>query len=200
MQKDHLAPLLPDHIYHVYNRASGNEKLFLIEENYRFFMAKFIQYTHRFSDIYCYSLLPNHLHFLIRIKPEDQFTYPGAPIQDNIPLYISQQFSNLFNAYTKSFNEQHRRKGGLFMRPFKRKVVEKNAYFSKLIHYIHANPVHHSICSTIREWKHSSFHSLTTETPTVLLRAEVIDFFGGLNHFIQFHEQPIQLKLEEDYE
>lgn len=200
MGKDHLAPLLPNHTYHLYNRAPGSEKLFLSKENYRFFLEKFLQYTQPFCDIYCYSLLPNHFHFLIRIKPEDRFTHLSPPLQENIPSFISQKFSNLFNAYTKSFNELYGRKGSLFMRPYKRIQVEKDAYFSKLVHYIHANPVHHSICRTITEWEHSSFHSLTNAESTILLRNEVLDFFGGLKQFIQFHEQPIQPKLEIDYE
>ena len=56
--------------YHVYNHANGNEKLFLSDENYHYFLKKYYEYVHPIADIFCYCLMPNHFHFLIRIKEE----------------------------------------------------------------------------------------------------------------------------------
>ena len=57
-------------LYHVYNRANGNEKLFLLDHNYRFFLKKYEEYISPFVDTFCYCLMPNHFHFLIKIKEE----------------------------------------------------------------------------------------------------------------------------------
>jgi putative transposase len=62
--------LVPEASYHVYNRANGSEKLFLSKENYRFFLEKYRLYTDPIADTFCYCLMPNHFHFLIRIKSE----------------------------------------------------------------------------------------------------------------------------------
>ncbi|HRP60464.1 MAG TPA: transposase, partial [Vicingus sp.] len=51
--------------YHIYNRANGSEKIFLNEENYLFFLQKYIEYIHPIAETYCYCLMPNHFHFLI---------------------------------------------------------------------------------------------------------------------------------------
>src|ERR1035438_4711725 len=67
---DKTPPLESDFIYHIYNRANGNEKLFFEEENYQFFMDKFKLYVSPVAEVFCYCLMPNHFHFLVRIKSE----------------------------------------------------------------------------------------------------------------------------------
>lgn len=70
MNKYHQ-PLLPDHTYHLFSRAIGSEKLFLCEENYRFFLEKLNKHTSPVCGIYCYALIPNHFHLLARVRDEE---------------------------------------------------------------------------------------------------------------------------------
>lgn len=67
------APLEPDCVYHVYNRANGHERIFLSDENYRYFLAQYGKYVGPYTDLFAYCLMPNHFHFLIRIKGEKEF-------------------------------------------------------------------------------------------------------------------------------
>jgi REP element-mobilizing transposase RayT len=60
--------IIPDHVYHLFNRAVGNEKLFSEECNYPFFLQKLKKYIVTVADIYTYNLLPNHFHLFVRIK------------------------------------------------------------------------------------------------------------------------------------
>jgi len=60
--------LIPGGVYHIYNRANGREKLFLNDDNYTFFLKRYYKYLGRFLDTFCYCLMPNHFHFLIRVK------------------------------------------------------------------------------------------------------------------------------------
>ncbi|MCL4857385.1 MAG: transposase [Flavobacteriales bacterium] len=85
--------------YHIYNRANGSEKLFLNEENYLFFLQKYIEYIHPIAETYCYCLMPNHFHFLIKIREEQLLieyfknkTKAKLNLQDDINL---QGFKNL---------------------------------------------------------------------------------------------------------
>lgn len=64
--------LEPDKYYHIYNHAVGQDNLFNTDENYRFFLEKYAHYIIPVADIFAYCLLPNHFHFAIRIKPEDE--------------------------------------------------------------------------------------------------------------------------------
>src|SRR5688500_17328403 len=108
------AILIPENTYHIYNRANGNETLFLSEENYRFFIMKYKLYIEPIANAYCYCLMPNHFHFLIRIKPEQEirsFLSSGKSQAFDFERSISKQFSNFFSSYTQVFNKQQRRMG-----------------------------------------------------------------------------------------
>lgn len=195
-----------DTFYHVYNHANGDENLFRNDENFNFFLKRYAKYINAVADTYAYCLMPNHIHFLIRIKCSEEIEANLLKQKsdltgfENLSGLISKQFSNLFNSYSKSYNKIYNRKGSLFMRPFKRKEVGSDAYFSKVIHYIHANPVHHGFCSDIYDWKHSSIHSHLSNKPTSLKRNEVLQWFGEAKDFIKFHQQAIDGKLSLEME
>ncbi|GAA4060377.1 hypothetical protein GCM10022389_00870 [Flavobacterium cheonanense] len=64
--------LVPEAYYHIYNRGINSDKIFSSEENYLFFLSKFATYLNPICDVFAYCLMPNHFHFLIRIKSEDE--------------------------------------------------------------------------------------------------------------------------------
>lgn len=194
--------LIPDATYHVYNRANGSERLFLSEENYRFFLQKYKEYISPVADTFCYCLMPNHFHFLIKIKSEEElrkinlakdlqgFKNLEGLRADEFEKQIAKQFSNFFNAYAKAFNKATNRKGSLFMHPFKRKRVSDQNYLYKLVHYIHYNPVNFTTCNLPEEWPHSSYPALIGNEQTFLERDEVISWFGDKDNFLHIHLGP----------
>ena len=74
-----------------------------------------------------------------------------------IKYYLSRQFSNLFNAYSKYFNIKYNRVGKLFCERFKRKEITTDEYFNTLIEYIHTNPEKHGITDDYRDYEFSSY-------------------------------------------
>ena len=64
----YTADLTVDNIYHIYNRTNNKELLFKSDENRRFFLGRFKHYLSSYPDTYYWCLLPNHFHFLIRVK------------------------------------------------------------------------------------------------------------------------------------
>ena len=113
---------------------------------------------------------------------------------DIVSEFIMERFGNLLNSYTKSFNKRNKRKGSLFIDTMRRVEIADDAQLGAIIFYIHKNAVHHQYSKTIAEWKWSSYNSILNKASTILLRDEVIDWFGALEQFIRFHEQPIYLK------
>ena len=61
-------PLIPDAYYHIYNRGNNREDIFVEDENYRFFLQRYLQYIEPIAYTYAYCLLPNHFNFLVRIR------------------------------------------------------------------------------------------------------------------------------------
>jgi putative transposase len=187
----------PASFYHIYTHANGNENLFRTDENYRFFLKKFVLHINPVADTYCYCLMPNHIHFLIRIKEEEELrahlksagqSEETSKVFKNLGGLSPQAFSNLFNSYTKSYNKVFSRRGSLFIPNFKRKEIKDDAYLTRVIQYIHFNPVHHGFVKDIRDWPHSSYHSLLHSRETSLKREEVLAWFGGAEEFCKLHD------------
>jgi REP element-mobilizing transposase RayT len=194
----------PSSYYHVFNHANGNENLFREEENYRFFLGKYDFYIPPVAETLAYCLMPNHFHLLLKIKTEEQLlaAFPKFKTLEKLlgANCISKQFSNLFSSYTQSYNKKYDRAGSLFMKNFKRETVSTDSYFSKIIHYIHANPVHHGFVDAINKWRWSSYNTILSNADTKINRKEVLQWFNTKEGFIQFHQQPVYLKTKEMFE
>lgn len=90
-------PLLSNQTYHIFNRAIGNELLFASDDNYKFFLEKYGKFIFPVADTYCYCLMPNHFHILLKIKEDKimSFYYNNSGEKLNLQKAISQHFSNL---------------------------------------------------------------------------------------------------------
>ncbi len=66
-----MPPLQPDTVYHIFNHANGFENVFCETENYRYFMEKYRLYIYPIAETYAWCLMPNHFHFVIRIRKRD---------------------------------------------------------------------------------------------------------------------------------
>lgn len=194
-------PLICNSYYHIYNHAVGKENLFMERENYIYFLTKFGEYISPVCRTYAYCLMPNHFHFLIQVKEKQdveaffkELKKDKDEVDDREPdlsKFVMQRFSNFFNAYAKAYNKKYERKGSLFIDYVRRKEINNDTYFSRLVHYIHHNPVHHGFCKEINEWEFSSFISVLSEKKTRLEKEEVLKWFGDKDAFLQFHNLSI---------
>ena len=222
----YIADFEEDEIYHVYNRTNNKEKLFITDENRIFFLKRYKEIIAPFADTYCWNLLPNHFHFLIKIKSEQliieylqskpkealtaterkflvrvanlpkvgnpgNFQKVGNPGNNEITLceLIEQTFKRFFQSYALAFNKQHHRQGNLFYKPFKRIKIENDAQFTMALIYIHANAAKHGLVKDFTTYVWSSWHSIISNQPTLLLRDEVIKWFGSLERCIKSHKE-----------
>jgi putative transposase len=197
--------LIPNSYYHIYNRANGSELLFLNDNNYLYFLKHYQLYISPIAHTYCYCLMPNHFHFLVRIKSEEEittfFNQHGADKKHKpLHLLISQQFSNFFNSYAKAFNKTHRRKGSLFMHTYKRKLIDTQEYLLTLIHYIHSNPIEAKLSKSFTNWAYSSYPPLISNETTFLNTSEILSWFGGKANFIQLHQHTLPLNFSVQYD
>jgi len=63
----------------------------------------------------------------------------------------------VFNSYSKAVNKQQKRKGTLFERRFKAKLIDNDAYSIHLMRYIHKNPVEAKLTKTPESWTWSNY-------------------------------------------
>jgi putative transposase len=196
----------PDHFYHIYNRANGKEQLFITEDNYGYFLRQFKKYISPIAAVYAYCLIPNHFHFVLRIKKEEQLKLffksklknknKNQTGLEDLSGLISKQFSNFFNSYAKAFNKRNSRTGNLFQRPFKKKIITDNIYLQQVILYVHLNPVKHKVDLNFFTYPYSSYFSILSSKPTLIKREAVISLFDDKDNFkFVHHEQKIKTAL-----
>ena len=178
-------PLQRGQTYHIYNRGNNREHIFVEDRNYRHFLRLYARHVEPVADTFAYCLLPNHFHFLVYVRDVGDSPAVRTP---------SQCFSNLFNAYAKAFNRTYDRTGALFQRPFGRVPVSSDAYFARLVTYVHQNPEKHGLINDFRSWRHSSYHTHLLDGPTRLRRDVVLGWFGGRESFKMAHDHPADMR------
>ncbi|NTW84231.1 MAG: hypothetical protein HGB36_12870 [Chlorobiaceae bacterium] len=87
------------------------------------------------TSIYAFALMTNHAHLLIKSGPTG----------------ISAFMRKLLTGYAQYFNRRHKRIGHLFQNRYKSIICQEEAYFDKLIAYIHLNPLRAGIVHNFEE-------------------------------------------------
>ncbi len=87
------------------------------------------------TSIYAFALLTNHVHILLKSGSSGLSTY----------------MRRLLSGYAQYFNRRHKRVGHLFQNRYKSIICDEEAYFDKLIAYIHLNPLRAGLVDTLQE-------------------------------------------------
>jgi putative transposase len=194
-------------IYHIYNRGNNGGNLFMGEDNYLYFLRLFEKYLIQIFDTYCYCLLTNHFHFLIRVKDEMEIpedfkvkilstktskvleTFEVSSCPNSFDIW--RPLSNFFNAYSKAINKRFMRTGSLFQYKFKRKEITSEKYLNNLVLYIHANSEKHWYINDFRTYKYSSYQAVISNKPSNIKRDAVIGWYDDLNNLIYYHYKEV---------
>lgn len=146
-------PFAPGEHYHCYNRGVDKRVVFKARQDYERFLSllyvcngsKNIQLSDRrdtslhsiladksidrgtpLTNLEVYSLMPNHVHFIL------QETATGG-----ITIFMQK----VFTGYTMYFNRKYRRSGALFAGPFKSRHIFDDLYFKQVVPYVLLNPI-----------------------------------------------------------
>ena len=195
-----IQTLDPECFYHIYNRGINSGKIFENVDNYLFFLKQFSKYVTPVCDVYAYCLMPNHFHFVLKIKAKEELllfarnelklTKVNSEGLHAIQNVVSKQISKFISSYSQSYNKVYNRHGALLESPFKRKKIESEEYLRNLILYVHQNPV--DLKRDFKTYKFSSYAAMLSNAKTNLKRTEVIELFDALDNFIFCHNNPFE--------
>jgi len=211
------------HFYHIYNRGINKDLLFFENMNYDYFLKQFRKYLTAYVDVFSYCLMPNHFHFLVRIKNDGETSEVSetsevlkTPVLKTSDIYrkltpIEKAFKDFFISYSKAINKKYRRTGSLFQAKFKKKLIDADNYLIRLIAYIHLNPVRAGFCNKPEQWPHSSYNLILNSAINIrslrdfgcfvhqmLKSREVIELFGNKEDFVEFHKNYRDFQRERD--
>lgn len=180
-------PIETERYYHLFNHANEGFDLFRNDENYRFFLQRYIKYVHPYTDTYAYCLMPNHFHFAVRIKRvEESETLMKSEYPNRI---VTNAIKNWLLSYSKSYHSVFSTRGNLYYQKIRRKEITTEDYLFHLIGYIHMNPVKHGFTKNPDIWKFSSYRGYLTDRETLIQRESIIELFGGINNFLIYHDR-----------
>jgi len=143
------------------------------------------------TGIYAFVLMSNHVHMLLK---------SGA---NGLPTFMRR----LLSGYAQYFNRRHNRVGHLFQNRYKSIICEEDAYFDKLVAYIHLNPIRAGMVGTLHElelypW---SGHAVLMKTVDCewMDRDYVLRFFGvrersARKAYLEFVEQEMGIDREQE--
>ena len=176
--------------YHIYNCGINGCKIFWESDNFEYFLTLYNRYISQIAETYAWVLMPNHFHLLVRIREFAEMRNPqGFEDPGGSGRATHQNFSNLFNAYTKAINKLYHRTGSLFEHPFHRKRITDLDYFKNLVIFIHNNPVYHGYAKHAMDYPWSSYLRRISLNRTNLKKNQVLAWFDNEANFKYLHAQ-----------
>jgi putative transposase len=181
-------------LFHIYNRGNNSRRVFFSDANYRFFIGKMKKYLQPNCEILSWCLMPNHFHFIIFIKPD----------QDH--KMVSKGVQILLSSYTRAVNKQENFTGSIFQQRTCSKAMIGDFWASKFypkscFNYIHQNPIKARMVKKMEDWRYSSFGEyLGKEDFGILnksLAHELIDFPKKVKDFYRFSGESVPDDFED---
>jgi REP element-mobilizing transposase RayT len=135
----------PGAFHHVFARGNNKQAIFRDDDDRLFFLARLRQLKRELAfKLHALVLMTNHFHVLPQTGP--------------VPL--SRLMSRLLTPYSMRFNRKYGTVGHLFQDRYGAKPCRADAYFLRLIRYIHRNPVAAGLAARPEDWRWSGHHEL----------------------------------------
>ena len=151
---------LPEHIYHLYNQGNNRDPLFFNRDNYLYFLKGVKKHLTKHAHLLAWCLMPNHYHFLIKVKPKYE-SIDSNNVDKKIGA-LNRSIGILQSSYTQAINKKMGRSGSLFRTRAKSKSLNDqrhlhNNYALNCFLYIHQNPMRAGLTKSLQDWEFSSY-------------------------------------------
>ena len=155
-------------VYHVILRGIDGMMVFHDDYDRELFLKQLKLQTCSDFEIYCYCLMSNHIHLLVKSD------------------LLSQCMHHIASVYAMFFNNKYDRKGYLFQDRFKSEVIEKEDYLIQCFRYILQNPVKAGICSRVSDYRWSSYRFYFDSANSFINDGFIRNFFSDRVHFEKY--------------
>jgi len=194
--------LLPDHFHLLVSVKSKKEIIQAASRDFQNIDKKLFKKLFPHLDIETFSENPKtigllnfeNLANLSAEKLSELFpSLQQETLHEELALWaVRERFRRFLLGYAKSINRQENRNGSLFQKLFKRKLVQSEEGCKAVAIYIHRNGVHHKYCTQLEQYPWSSFLSILSNKRTLLKRKILIEWFGGIENFIEQHHKSVE--------
>jgi putative transposase len=135
--------IYPGGIYHITQHAPGKELLFVTDQDKEYLIWLLKQTSIQYHiDIFCFTLLTNHLHILLKINESN----------------LNKAMHNMFTTYAINFNKRYERKGHVFCGVYRASLCLNDLYLLSASLYIHLNAYRAGLTDNVFKYKWSTIN------------------------------------------
>ena len=133
---------------HITARGVRRLPIFATDEDYELYTSLLAEAARRFGwTILSFSLLPNHVHLVIRLRKEN----------------LAEGMKWLHCLHATRFNRRHGYSGHAFDSRYYSKPIESEEHLLRVMRYVALNPVLAGLCDDPGDWRWSSFAGIAAE-------------------------------------
>jgi len=176
--------------YHVICRGNNKQEIFAGDNDYREFLKGIKITKARYGFLlYCYNLIPNHLHLAVETSNEP----------------LSRIMCSLLTRYARYFNSRHKRTGHVFEKRYKAILCQKESYLLEMLRYIHLNDVRAGLTGRPGDWKWSSYRTyMGAAQDDIVDTKKILSIFDkkvsvARKKFAEFVHDGINMKSKEEF-
>lgn len=154
--------------HHVMLRGNAGQLIFFDDRDRIRFCLILQKASEQYSfTIHTFCFMSNHVHFIL--EPTT------APLSVGVHAFAGR--------YAQYFNRRHKQRGHLFQDRFRSILIEDNDYLTRLVRYIHLNPIRAGLTEVPENYKWSSYRCfLGLDEITWLSQLRILKKFGTTHY------------------
>jgi putative transposase len=162
--------VLPGLPYHVTQRGNRGAQTFFEDGDYELYRDLLAEAAERAgAEIWCYCLMPNHVHMIVVPSDEDG---------------LRRTFADAHRRYTGFINARNRWTGHLWQGRFGAVVMDEE-HLAHAVRYVSMNPVRARLVERPEHWRWSSVEAHLRGKDDHLVRVSpVLDRYGAFDSFL----------------
>jgi putative transposase len=125
------------------NRGNNGQQIFTCDEDYQYYLDKLLElkYEHPFNLSH-YCLMPTHVHFLLKIIKETDFSIFSKRLNLSYAIYFKRNYGSI---------------GHFWQGRFKSQLISNDIYLMQCGKYIELNPVRADMITMPEDYSWSSY-------------------------------------------
>ena len=162
--------VIPGYPHHVTQRGNRRGQTFFEDDDYALYMSMLSEAARKAeAEVWCYCLMPNHVHIIIVPSDEDG---------------LRRTFADAHRRYTGYVNARMRVTGHLWQGRFGSVVMDEE-HLAHAVRYVSMNPVRAGLVERGDEWRWSSVNSHLSRQDNELVKvAPVLERYGDFASFL----------------
>jgi len=162
--------VIPGYPHHVTQRGNRREQTFFEDGDYELYESLLSEAARKAdAEIWCYCLMPNHVHIIIVPSDEDG---------------LRRTFADAHRRYTGYVNARLRITGHLWQGRFGSVVMDEE-HLAHAVRYVSMNPVRAGLVARAEDWRWSSVSNHFSRRDSELVKvAPILDRYGDFTTFL----------------